>query len=152
MAKVSLAQVPALISAYKNRMDAVVKQSTQDVCKLAQTPQVSWKERTGGPEQGKIPVDLENLRNSFTSSLNGGGETSGEDSWQGVVTSMKAGDVADFGWTAEYAARINYGFTDTDSLGRTYNQTGAHFLEGATDQWQSIVAKNVARVRSKVTL
>ena len=151
MVKVTFAQLPGLISMYKHRLDAVVKQSAHDVAEIANQAGPNAKERGGGPPvQGKVPVDFSFLRNSFVSSLAGSTSLTGPESYVMVAGQMKAGDVANFGWTAEYAARINYGYTGTDSLGRKYNQTGAHFVEGAVDQWQSIVRKNVARVRKEL--
>ena len=35
--------------------------------------------------------------------------------------------------------RLNYGFTGTDSLGRTYNQAGRLFVERNAGRWQEFV-------------
>jgi hypothetical protein len=43
------------------------------------------------------------------------------------------------GVQAIYAPRQNYGFVGTDSLGRTYNQSGAFFVEGAGAKWEQFV-------------
>lgn len=43
------------------------------------------------------------------------------------------------GVQATYGPRQNYGFVGTDSLGRSYNQTGAYFVEGAGAKWQQFV-------------
>ena len=125
----------------QERMNAVVRGSTQEVAKRAQTPRAKG---------GRMPVDTGMLRNSFQSSLNGSTSLTGGDSYVMVAASMEAGDVAEFGWTAAYARRINYGFAGTDSKGRTYNQQGAHFLEGATMQWPAIVAAEVAKAKAAV--
>lgn len=141
MTAYSFSNLDAWARATKQRMDAVVKGSTQEVCRIAQTP-VS--------KGGRMVVDTGFLRNSFQSSLNGSTSFTGGDSYVMVAASMKAGDVAQFGWTAAYARRQNYGFVGTDSLGRTYNQQGKHFLEGATMQWPSIVAGEVAKAKAAV--
>ena len=144
MVKVTLAQLPALISAYKHRLDAVVKQSAHDVAAIANRPGPSASERGGAPPvPGRVPVDTGFLRNSFSSSLAGSTSLTGPDSYVMIAGAMKAGDVAHFGWTAEYAPHVNYG-----ARGRS----GAHFVEGAVDQWQSIVRKNVARARQEIGL
>jgi len=45
----------------------------------------------------------------------------------------------------DYAARINWGFTGTDSLGRTYDQEGTFFLtDAALDSFQN----SIERLRS----
>ena len=136
MARVELAQLPDLIARYQHRLDAVVKQSAHDVAHIAQTPQPSAKVRGGPPEPGKIPVDSGTLRNSFTSTLMGGTSLTGPESYLLVAGSMKAGDVASFGWTARYARAVEYGVS---------GRPGAHYMAGAVDQWQPIVRRVVAR-------
>lgn len=41
----------------------------------------------------------------------------------------------------EYAARINFGFTGKDSLGREYNQRGAHMVEQVIAEGPAIAEK-----------
>ena len=42
--------------------------------------------------------------------------------------------------TLPYAARINWGFTGTDSLGRTYDQEGTFYMtDSATDAWRNSI-------------
>src|SRR5690554_6024411 len=52
-----------------------------------------------------------------------------------VVFSIDAGDTVYIGVQASYGPRMNYGFVGTDSKGRTYNQSGNHFVEKAADKW-----------------
>lgn len=141
MTAYTFANLDAWARQTKARMDAVVKGSTQEVCRIAQTPR---------GKGGRLPVDTGFLRNSFQSSLNGSTSLTGGDSYVLVAASMEAGDVAQFGWTAAYARRVNYGFVGADKLGRNYNQQGAHFLEGATVQWPGIVAAEVAKAKAAV--
>lgn len=136
MTTVRFADLPDLIAKYQHRLDAVVQQSTHDVAQAAQLPKAKG---------GRLPVVTSFLRNSFSSTLMGGTALTGPDSYVLVAGQMKAGDVASFGWTAEYGRRVNFGFVGEDKLGRTYNQQGAHFLEGAVDQWGAIVRAVVAR-------
>jgi hypothetical protein len=49
---------------------------------------------------------------------------------------------------ANYALRINYGFSGQDSLGRTYNQSGRMFVEKAAAKWPEIVARVSAQLRT----
>lgn len=141
MTTVRFADLPALIRKYQHRMDAVVAQSAHNVAQIAQTPQPSVKVRGGPPEQGKIPVDTGFLRNSFTSTLMGGTSMSGPDSFVLVTGQMKAGDVVQFGWTAEYARHVEFG---------TSNMKGAHFATNAVDQWPAIVREVVARAVKEI--
>lgn len=42
--------------------------------------------------------------------------------------------------TLPYAARINWGFTGTDSLGRDYDQEGTFYMtDSAVDAWQNSI-------------
>lgn len=125
----------------ERRIDAVIKDSTQSVVEVMQTPKAKG---------GKIPVDTGNLRNTLMSSLSGGVGSQGAASHIMVAASMKAGDTATFTYTAAYARRVNSGFTGQDSLGRTYNQTGAHFVENAVDQWPALVAASVAKAKAAI--
>lgn len=139
--QITFADMPKLISMYQQRLDAVVKGSAQEVARRAQLP------RSKG---GRMPVDTGNLRNSFQSSLNGSTALTGPESYVMVAAAMQAGDIAEFGWGAIYGRRVNYGFTGQDSKGRTYNQQGAHFLEGAAAEWQNIVRGEVAKAMAAV--
>ena len=60
-----------------------------------------------------VPVDSGRLKNSFMFDTQGSGN-----SLVGIVYT-----------NVEYAARVNYGFKGSDSLGRKYNQKGSHFIE-----------------------
>ena len=125
----------------EKRIDAVLKDATQSVIAVAQQTKAKG---------GRMPVITGNLRNSLQSSIAGGASGEGESSHILVVPLMKGGDVATFTWTAEYARRINSGFTGADSLGRNYSQVGAHFVEGAVDQWPAIVRASIAKAKARV--
>lgn len=141
MANYTMATLGKWAEKSQARVNAIVKGSTQEVCVIAQTPIAKG---------GRLPIDTGNLRNSFQSSLNGSTALTGGESYVMVAGRMKAGDVAQFGWSAVYGSRQNYGFVGEDSLGRNYNQQGKHFLEGATMQWQMIVAGQVAKAQRAV--
>jgi len=132
MTTVSFADLPGLIRKYQHRVDAVVKQATHDVAKVAQTPVAKG---------GRMPVDTGFLRNSFTAQLMGGAAMSGPDAYTMIAGAMKAGDVATFGWTAEYARAVEYGAN---------GRPGRHFVAGAVDQWQAIVRDVVARAVKEI--
>ena len=88
-----------------------------------------------------MPVDTGNLRNSLQSSVTGGAMGEGASSYILVAGNMKGGDLATFTWTAEYAAAVNNG-----NRGRP----GAHFVEGAVDEWPAIVRASIARAKARV--
>jgi len=125
----------------EKRIDAVLKDATQSVVAVAQQTKAKG---------GRMPVDTGNLRNSLQSSVAGGAMGEGASSHILVAPLMKGGDLATFTWTAEYARRVNNGFTGEDSLGRNYSQVGAHFVEGAVDQWPAIVRASIAKAKARV--
>ena len=122
----------------KAQMQAVLSASVQDVLEEAQKPVA---------QGGRIPVDTGFLRNSLVCELNGSQIGTGATSYTLAAAGMEPGDIARFGWTAAYALRMELGFVGEDSLGRTFNQQGRHFVEGAAAQWPQIVAKNIGRLK-----
>lgn len=109
--------------------DLVLKQSTQDVFEIAQTPK---------SKGGNMPVDTGTLRGSLTSSVNGGPQSEGADSYTLVIADMEMGDVMLGFWSVAYAHHQEFG---------TKNFPGNFFMRGAAGQWQSIVSKNAARLK-----
>lgn len=140
MTRTFSADVGRILDGYLDDLRDVARQSIQEVVRTAQTPR---------DKGGRLPVDTGNLRNSLASGLNGAFGSPGEDSYVLAITALRLGDVARFAWTAEYARRIELGFTGTDSLGRSYNQGGAGFVSGAAMTWQQVVSKNALRVRAR---
>lgn len=126
------AQIDAWVAKTQARMDAVIKASAQDVIALAQKPVAKG---------GNMPVDTGFLRASLQSTLNGTSGLTGPESYVFTAGKMKAGDVASFGWTANYARHVEYG-----ARGRP----GRHFVGNAALQWQPIVAANVAKAKAAV--
>lgn len=104
------------------------------------------------PNGGRVPVDTGNLARSLLASQQSMPKTSDT-----VPSGMDVGafaatmDVSKptwLGYQARYARRINSGFVGADSLGRVFNQSGAHFVEGAIAQWPQLVAAAVADVKA----
>lgn len=56
-----------------------------------------------------------------------------------VINETPLGGKIYCGYTAAYAARINYGFTGNDALGRHYSQAGRMFVELAAQKWPQFV-------------
>ena len=116
----------------EKRIDAVLKDATQSVVAVAQQTKAKG---------GRMPVDTGNLRNSLQSSVAGGAMGEGKESYILAAAGMNGGDLATFTWTAEYAAAVNNG-----NRGRP----GAHFVEGAVDQWPAIVQASIAKAKARV--
>ena len=57
-----------------------------------------------------------------------------------TIAGMSEGDPFYFGFQAAYAARWNYGFTGTDSLGRKYtNNSGSGMVQRSAAKWVAFV-------------
>ena len=132
MAKYTFATLGQWPIKTQRRIDAVLKDATQTVIRTAQ------KTKAKG---GRMPVRTGNLRNSLQSSIAGGASGEGKESYIMVAGNMKGGDLATFTWTAEYAAAVNNGRN---------GRPGAHFVEGAVDQWPAIVRASTAEAKARV--
>jgi len=132
MAKYTFATLDQWTKKTEKRIDAVLKDATQSVVAVAQVTKAKG---------GRMPVDTGNLRNSLISSVAGGASGQGAESYIMAAAGMKGGDLATFTWTAEYAAAVNNG-----NRGRP----GAHFVEGAVDQWPAIVRASIAKAKARV--
>lgn len=128
------------------KMRYVATQAIQDVVETAQTPAVAIT-RGGTRIEGRIPVDTSALINSLTSGKGSSGGAKGSASYIAVIAGMQIGDRLTFAWASEYAMRIELGFTGTDSLGRTYNQPGWHFVGKAAARFSEFVAARVKEVQ-----
>ena len=124
------AQIDSFIAKSKRKLEAVVKQSAQEVFEVAQTPVAMG---------GNMPVDTGFLRNSLISGVNGVFNLDGYDSYVLAIAGMELGDVMAGHWTANYAVHQEYG-----SNGRE----GRFFMRGAAQRWQAIVSMNVERVKN----
>ena len=132
MTKYTFATLDQWTKKTQQRIDAVLKDATQSVVAVAQVSR---------DKGGRMPVITNTLRGSLQSSIAGGAFAEGEASHILVAPQMKGGDVATFTWTAEYAAAVNNG-----NRGRP----GAHFVEGAVDQWTAIVRASTAKAKARV--
>lgn len=103
---------------------------------------------------GRLPVLTGNLQRSLLMSTTAMPMQSApgtvHSNPQVTMAGVQAGQTVWLGFQANYAARQNYGFVGTDSLGRTYNQSGFGFIEAAIANWPTIVAAEATYVRSKV--
>jgi hypothetical protein len=124
------AQIKAFTDRTQEKLDAVVKQSAQEVFSAAQTPKA---------QGGRMPVDTGFLRNSLVSELNGATVARGSDAYVLAIAGAEAGSVIFAGWTAKYARFMEYG---------TSRAAGNFYMLGAAQQWQAIVARNAELVRN----
>lgn len=135
MAKSFAAQVTKHTVKSKQRMNAVFKQSVQEVLIEANTPVA---------QGGRMRVDTGFLRNSLTASLNtpASGPSNPRSDSQGnaddvalVIAGATVKDVIWAGWSANYARAREY-------------KDG--FLESAAQKWSKIVRKNAARAKREI--
>ena len=124
------AQIKAFADKTKEKLEAVVKQSSQEVLSIAQTPVA---------QGGNMPVDTGFLRNSLIAELNGSTVAGGADAYVLAVAGMELGDVIFAGWTANYARHVEYG---------TSRMAGRFFMLNAAQQWQQIVSRNAEIMRN----
>lgn len=137
MAKRFSQQISDFVAKSEARTRAVMQESAKELVTRAQRPVA---------QGGSMPVVTGNLRNSLVVAINGVKIGEGGDSHMTAIAAYRVGDEIFVGWTANYARRMEYGFTGTDSLGRNYNQQGYHFLGLAVQKWQSIVLANVKSI------
>lgn len=126
------AQVDEIILRNSKKVDALIRASINDVIDDAQLSKAKG---------GRMPVDTGFLRASGQLSLTGmpsgptrdmSDKTYTEPTFTATLAGATAGDTLFFGWTAVYAGKQEY-------------VNG--YLSGALQKWQSIVAKNVEKLR-----
>lgn len=96
---------------------------------------------------GNMPIDTGNLRRSLLASTSympiiQRGVQEFPDNYGQVQLTIAGAELTNtiyLGFQAEYAPRMEYGFTGQDSLGRNYNQSGNGFVRLAAARWQSFV-------------
>lgn len=103
------------------------------------------------PNGGRIPVITGNLARSVV--ISNTPPTVKEGDAKGDVASgiaaIRPGETIYAGWQAVYSRRVDQGFVGTDSLGRTYNQSGAGFSVAAAAQWPTIVLREAQKLAGK---
>lgn len=138
MAKNFAAQVDEHITKYEKRLNALARQSTNDLVNIIQTPVAKG---------GKMRVDTGFMRASGQMSLTGVPqgpvrgdpdktyESAGEETVLASLSAFQLGMSIFFGWTANYS-RIR----------ETYDG----FLEAGLQRWQEIVDKNVSEIKRRI--
>ena len=140
------AQMQDIAKLTEKQIKAVVVDSVQDVLEGAQTTQPGVAHTGGTFVEGRLPVDTRSLLQSLEIGYDGSYSPTG-----GSVTlsagQFNLGDTINARWTAEYALRIEQGFSGTDAAGRTYNQAGRFFVTRNAEKFSQFVARNAARRR-----
>jgi len=114
----------------RQKIEAVFKESAQDVFEAAQRPKA---------QGGNMPIDTGFLRNTFVAGINGTAGTTGPDAYALAIAGMELGDAIEGGWTANYARHVEYG---------TSRMAGSFFALRAAQQWQGFVARNAERAKN----
>jgi hypothetical protein len=123
------------------------RRNRQLVLRLAVQKLVRQLLENVGKGAGQTPFLTGNLRRSLlasTSSLPAvrkDVEFKGDNSGQIALTiaTWDTGSPLWLGFQAAYGMRLEYGFTGTDSAGRSYNQAGRYFVRAAVNNWQNYV-------------
>lgn len=98
---------------------------------------------------GRVPFQTGNLARSLLASTKGMPDSAGTQ--PGIITAnLELNQQVWLGYQANYARRVNNGFVGQDALGRTYNQQGAHFVEGAIAEWPNIVRAAAQELQTAV--
>lgn len=142
------ADVKKFAALTQRQMRRVVVDSLQDVLEGAQTS-AKGVSAGGTITEGKIPVVSGDLINSLAVEINGARVAEGYFSYTTIVTDFNLGDYMRFGWTIEYALRVEAGFNGTDSAGRTFNQSGWHFVSHNAARWPGLVKSYTAKYAVK---
>lgn len=135
------------------------KWAQQAIKKAKAAPQIIVDEMANTMTQyvtvgGLTPVDTGNLSRSVTISFQPinrdpeGYHAPQRQNFDAAARRMKPDSTAYISYRAAYAHRVNYGFVGTDSLGRSYNQSGRAFLEGYVSQFPVVVSRAIARLNS----
>lgn len=144
--KYTFAQLPQWAINKEEVLTKIMRASIQDTLEAMQESAKGVS--AGGVRiEGKIPVVSSDLINSQVTDLNGAQVAMGANGYAVALAGFEAGDILRNAWTMQYAFRVEAGFTGTDSLGRTYNQPGWHFVGANAARWPQIVEANVRLYR-----
>lgn len=126
----------------KERMDAVFVTSAEDLIKEA---------------QANSPVDtgfnaanvVVNINDSTPPPLRNPDDKDSAPAIE-VTINAGAGDIIHAWFAGAYAARLEYGFSGVDSLGRYYEQPPSGYVRRAAQNWPFIVARNTRRLAASI--
>lgn len=131
------------------------KQSRMELVRKASVQQAAAEMQQTVANGGRVPHRTGNLLRSILASTAAmpatgpsGARYTGSDPGAVILMAGFEDDIY-IGYQANYARRMNYGFVGQDSLGRTYNQSGFHFVEGVRARWPQIVAEQSAILQAR---
>ncbi|MGX1096518.1 HK97 gp10 family phage protein [Amorphus sp. MBR-141] len=70
---------------------------------------------------------------------------------EAVIAGAEFGQTLFVGYTAAYAARMEFGFTGSDALGRYYSQPGNLFVTRAVQRWPAVVNRVSQRLSARIS-
>lgn len=112
---------------------------------------MAWTVASGG----FTPLDTGNLSRSVTISMTplnrdpSGYHSPVRQNYGSAVKAIKGDGTFFIQYKAAYAHRVNYGFVGTDSLGRSYNQSGRAFLEANIARAPQLMQKVATRLQNE---
>lgn len=144
MAQTFAADVDAWCRATEARMLAVFKRAVELLA-----DELTFGRQNGG----KVPWDTGNMARSLVAEINADvmtkeGTFAAAGDVGAKVALLEIGDVITLGYQAIYARAVNYGYVGTDSLGRSVNREGAHFVEYAASMWPVMVNLAVEELKA----
>lgn len=142
MAKFHMLNMRDWVFKEKQKQQLLVKNVARRLGDIAQRPV---------KEGGRMPVLTGALRASYHGSLNGQVVARGPEAHVTVSGRIQLGDIASFEWGSEavpYALAQNYGYSGTDSRGRSISYPGKHWLEHTVAQAQRVTAEEIAKIRA----
>lgn len=141
------ADVESFAMMAKARLEALVRQSIQEVCARVvwTTPvltgflRASWQPGIGAPPAMPNDQGKPSIRVTYEDGV--GEIPMGQAMAQlsVMVAQLKPGVAFYYVNNARYAARLEHGFVGRDRSGTEINQRGRHWVRDAVSQWKSIV-------------
>jgi len=139
-------EVDSWVQETKKRMNAVFRLSTQ---KMITIMQENVPYRDGFLRASLVVLVNQDPPPPNKSQEDGLGQYT-EAYMQLAIANADAGDRIVAAYTMEYARRLEFGFTGTDSLGRSYSQPPRGWTRAAAQQWKAVVAEATAEAKARV--
>lgn len=139
----------AVDAVMKNSAQRLVKELNDEVTRLVyDPPEVDGYKRTGFL-RASLVASTEAMPTLIT---DGDGAEKSADAHMGplvlVINGWEGDATLYLGYTAAYGARIHYGYTGPDSLGRTFAQSPRPWVTLVCQRWETIVAEEAAKVKA----
>lgn len=139
-------QVDEWVQQSEKRINAVFRLSTQKVISLMQS---NVPYRDGFLRTSLVVLVNQKPPAADKSQADGMGQYT-DAYMQMQIAGAVSGDRIVAAYTMNYARRLEYGFTGTDSLGRTYAQPPIGWTRAASAKWKECVAEAVAEAKARV--